>query len=279
MQQSDPTEKSAAKAAAASPFPLMAAGTLLAAALLGPWLTEIPLDRAALAAAVVLVSLYGFISGVFPRVRPIQAIAFGFALPYLGVAPIYQMAKQEAAWFDSALMYDTNSDHLIFALVLNLCFLLALLIGFRQGAARGGVETPSLPVRTGVRMMLPWVYVAAAAALTPGAVAAAGGWSGPPLDGGPREILDTRFGAPPRRLRNRTGVAGDPREPFGELTVSVHLRDRFSCLDLVRSARREGRDLDGGHHPVRHSRGVPVGERVPNRQDDPCRWSPGVHDS
>ncbi|WP_142392586.1 oligosaccharide repeat unit polymerase [Mycobacterium sp. 3519A] len=178
MQRLDRPLRNAPEAAAGSKLALMAAGALVAAALVGPWLTQIPLERAALAAAVVLASLYGFVSGVFPRVRPIQAVTFGFALPYLGVAPIYQMAKQKAASLDSALMYETNASNLYFALVLNLCFVLAMLVGFHMGAARCRVGMSSPPVRAQVRMVLPWVYLSAAAALTPGAVEAAGGWSG-----------------------------------------------------------------------------------------------------
>jgi hypothetical protein len=177
-------EATAPRAGAATRAGLPGAAAVLVVGLMLPWLLQISAYDALLAGLNVALSTIGFVRGWHPAARPVQTITFGFLTAYLGVAPIYQLAHDAAAWSDSALFGQYPAD-VTLALILDLLGTIALLIGFTLGGRRRtsvpGVR-PTLRHRSArvavVRPQLPWLLLAAAAAVTPATIAAAGGIGG-----------------------------------------------------------------------------------------------------
>src|SRR5689334_22281149 len=82
----------------------LVAGTtagVVAIALLTPWLMSIESQSARFLLSLQLaVSVLGIVLGLANGARPVQIVTFTFMLAYLGVAPVYQLAKKRAAWGD-----------------------------------------------------------------------------------------------------------------------------------------------------------------------------------
>ena len=153
---------------------------LVAAAItsLAPWLIQLSLYRAVMTALVVIITAGGLGRGCLPGLRPIQVVTFGFAFAYLGVAPIYQLSHRDAAWGDGRLMVLTNPD-VDTALILNVVYALTTLIAFELTRQAPPAHSRSdIQPKLRIRLIAPWIFISSAVLLTPGAVAAAGGWGG-----------------------------------------------------------------------------------------------------
>ena len=75
--------------------PMIVTANALTLILMTPWLAGIDnVETRLLAVPTLLLSVSGFVLGWYPRVRPIQTVAFGFWLPYLGIAPVYQLPRR-----------------------------------------------------------------------------------------------------------------------------------------------------------------------------------------
>lgn len=155
------------------PIAGLAALCVLAAVL--PWLLQMRVSEALLASVQVVLAVVGLVRGCRPGARLVQIVTFSFLLVWLGIAPIYQLSHQRAAWGDSALL--TQRVDVFWALALNLFATAALLVGFSLAARRAGAGERTSG-RASVRGVVPWLYVVACLAVTPAAVAASGGLSG-----------------------------------------------------------------------------------------------------
>lgn len=149
------------------------AAIAIATVALSLWLWEIPALEATLCLLQVALAAGGFAKALYP-VRLTAMVAFGFSLSWLGVAPIYQISHHAAAWGDDSIV---RSSDVVLALVLNVLFTGALLVGFYL---RPSSKPPALERDSGWMLgrLLPALYLLGCLALTPRALAANGGLSG-----------------------------------------------------------------------------------------------------
>jgi hypothetical protein len=148
---------------------VIGAALLASYALLFPWLMHLKGLNAALCILNITLAVIGFVLGWHPVARPIQTITFGFILAWLGVAPIYQLAKRKAAWGDADVLRDNDAT---IALILIAAALGALLLGFTTTRSLSIATNPAVAV---TRTYAPWICLIACILLTPTAIEATGG--------------------------------------------------------------------------------------------------------
>src|SRR5687767_10122353 len=88
----------------ANPSTVSLLGILLATVALLPWLLHLSPLHAVLCVTQVSLATAGAVRSAYPVLRPTALIAFVFTLSWLGVAPVYQLAHNTAAWGDSAVL-------------------------------------------------------------------------------------------------------------------------------------------------------------------------------
>lgn len=139
-----------------------------------PWLGDLPPQQAALALLHAALAAAGVARAAYPVFRPVALVTFVFTLSWLGLAPVYQLSTGKAAWRDNAVLFGPSTTT---ALILLLIATAALYVGFfRRGR---GVPAPLAASTSGLNppRTVCLLYVLACLALSPAAIASAGGVS------------------------------------------------------------------------------------------------------
>jgi hypothetical protein len=149
--------------------------SLITLVLLRPWLVALGAWNGSLAGLDLIICLLGFTRGFSPNLRPIQTIWFCFQFSWMGVAPVYLVSHQVAAWGDNAIWAQTSAVRAAFEL--NLLCAVTGFVAFTWAASRPASAAANRGVARD-RSLVRWVYLGLAVLLFPRAVSYAGGIGG-----------------------------------------------------------------------------------------------------
>lgn len=127
---------------------------------------------AGLAAINALICAFGLVQSISSGLRPVNLVFFAFTFSWLGVAPVYQIATNTAAWEHHAVVQP--SSELTMALWMNIAMSGAFLAGSTWAWRRESVTAPTRETAT-ARTWLVWILVIVVLGLSPFAIRANGG--------------------------------------------------------------------------------------------------------